>query len=65
MKVKTCNITEIEGFRRRLNFINEDVKRIGVHATGNERNSILVLQPSTREGPWRGGIHIQLTFWTI
>ena len=40
VKVTMCDITEIEGFRRKLNFTNEDVKSIRVDGKGEERNLI-------------------------
>lgn len=49
VKVTMGDITEIEGFRRKLNFTNEDVKSIRVDGKGKERNLIPELQPSTRE----------------
>lgn len=49
LKVKICDITEIEGFRRRLNFTDEDVKSLRVDIKGKEKNVIPELQPSTRE----------------
>lgn len=49
LKVKICDITEIEGFRRRLNFTDEDVKSLRVDGKGKEKNLIPELQPSTRE----------------
>lgn len=49
VKVKMCNITETEGFRRRLNCTNEDVKSLRVDDKDKERNLIPELQPSTRE----------------
>lgn len=65
VKVTMCDITEIEGFRRKLNFTNEDVKSIRVDGKGKERNLIPELQPSTREDCMEKKIPIQLTFWTI
>lgn len=59
------DITEIERFRRSLNFTNEAIESIRVDGKDKERNLISELQPSSRESPIAKTILILLTFWTI